>query len=144
MGLKTGMTFSSSIPAATVISMAMLRMLEQASILENNIVQTQASAAGTLCNVILVLPSLLHHRPMARVPVLADGAALPVGGMLGVMFSMPLRRTKESPEAVRMDAFPSLEADVAAAEPAASRRAGHQARLHMRRARNASAISMAT
>ena len=59
MGLDTGMTFSSSIPAAAVISMAMLRTLGQASNLENNIMQTQASAAGTLCNVILVLPGLL-------------------------------------------------------------------------------------
>lgn len=58
LGLKTGMTFSSSIPAA-IISMSVLRVMGSAGILENNIVQTQASAAGTLCNVILVLPGLL-------------------------------------------------------------------------------------
>ena len=58
MGLKTGMTFSSSIPAA-MISMGAFRLMGGAGILENNIVQTQASAAGTLCNVILALPGLV-------------------------------------------------------------------------------------
>ena len=47
LGLKVGLTFSSSIPAA-VISMAILRMFKNSNILENNMVQTQASAAGTL------------------------------------------------------------------------------------------------
>ncbi len=49
------MTFSSSIPAA-MISMGALRLMGGADIHENNIVQTQASAAGTLCNIILALP----------------------------------------------------------------------------------------
>ena len=47
LGLKVGLTFSSAIPAA-VISMAVLRMAKGSNILENNMVQTQASAAGTL------------------------------------------------------------------------------------------------
>ncbi len=92
MGLKTGMTFSSSIPAA-VISMAMLRMLGQASILENNIVQTQASAAGTLCNVILVLPGLLIIGQWHGFPFWQTMLVCLLGGLLGVMFSVPLRRT---------------------------------------------------
>ena len=58
LGLKVGLTFASSIPAA-VISMAVLRMLRTGSIYENNIVQTVASAAGTLSSVIFVLPGLV-------------------------------------------------------------------------------------
>ncbi|HTX59347.1 MAG TPA: OPT/YSL family transporter, partial [Verrucomicrobiae bacterium] len=51
LGLKVGLTFASSIPAA-VISMAILRGFKTATIWENNIVQTVASAAGTLSSVI--------------------------------------------------------------------------------------------
>lgn len=58
LGLKVGLTFSSSIPAA-VISMAILRMFKHSNILENNMVQTQASAAGTLSAIIFILPGLL-------------------------------------------------------------------------------------
>ena len=47
LGLKVGITFATSIPAA-VISMAVLRLVRGSNILENNIVQTIASAAGTL------------------------------------------------------------------------------------------------
>lgn len=47
LGLKIGLTFATSIPAA-VISMAVLRLFATGTILENNIVQTIASAAGTL------------------------------------------------------------------------------------------------
>src|SRR5678810_602463 len=57
LGLKIGLTFASSIPAA-VISMALLSMVRDSSILENNIVQTVASAAGTLSAIIFVLPGL--------------------------------------------------------------------------------------
>ena len=58
LGLKVGLTFASSIPAA-VISMAVLRAFRNATIYENNIVQTVASAAGTLSSVIFVLPGLV-------------------------------------------------------------------------------------
>src|ERR1700748_685246 len=58
LGLKVGLTFASSIPAA-VISMVALRLLGGATILENNIVQTQASAAGTLSAIIFVIPGLI-------------------------------------------------------------------------------------
>src|SRR4026207_256482 len=51
LGLKVGLTFASSIPAA-VISMAILSLVKDSSILENNIVQTVASAAGTLSAII--------------------------------------------------------------------------------------------
>src|SRR5512144_2846795 len=58
LGLKVGLTFASSIPAA-VISMALLSFVKNSSILENNIVQTVASAAGTLSANIFVLPGLV-------------------------------------------------------------------------------------
>src|SRR5205823_13448159 len=58
LGLKVGLTFATSIPAA-VISMAALSAFKGSSILENNIVQTVASAAGTLSAIIFVLPGLV-------------------------------------------------------------------------------------
>src|SRR5579862_5699180 len=57
-GLKAGLTFSTSIPAA-VISMAILRGFKGSTVQENNIVQTVASAAGTLSSMIFILPSLV-------------------------------------------------------------------------------------
>ena len=95
LGLRTGMTFSSSIPAA-VISMSALRALSSggasAGILENNIVQTQASAGGTLCNVILVLPGLLLIGFWHDFPLWQTMAVCLLGGLLGVAYSVPLRR----------------------------------------------------
>ena len=58
LGLKVGLTFSSAIPAA-VISMAVLKMAKDSNILENNMVQTQASAAGTLSAIIFIIPGML-------------------------------------------------------------------------------------
>jgi len=58
LGLRVGLTFATSIPAA-VISMAILRYFSNSTILENNIVQTVASAAGTLAAIIFVLPGLV-------------------------------------------------------------------------------------
>ena len=91
LGLKTGMTFSSSIPAA-IISLSVLRAMGSAGILENNIIQTQASAAGTLCNVILVLPGLLLIGFWHDFPLWQTMAVCFVGGILGVAYSVPLRR----------------------------------------------------
>ncbi|MGU3543326.1 OPT family oligopeptide transporter [Methylobacterium sp. A52T] len=91
MGLKTGMTFSSSIPAA-MISMGAFRLMGGAGILENNIVQTQASAAGTLCNVILALPGLVLVGHWHGFPFWQTTAVCLLGGLLGVAFSIPLRR----------------------------------------------------
>ena len=91
MGLKTGVTFASSIPAA-VISMGVLRLLGGGNILENNMVQTQASAAGTLCNVILVLPALVIVGHWRGFPFVETTSLCLLGGLLGVLFSIPLRR----------------------------------------------------
>src|SRR3569832_2306269 len=91
LGLKVGLTFATSIPAA-VISMAILRFLPNSSILENNIVQTIASAAGTLAAIIFVLPGLIIIGWWQGFPYWTTAAATAVGGILGVMFSVPLRR----------------------------------------------------
>ena len=58
LGLKLGITFATSIPAA-VISMAVLKFFADATIQENNIVQTIASSAGTLSAIVFVLPGLV-------------------------------------------------------------------------------------
>lgn len=91
LGLKVGLTFATSIPAA-VISMALLRAFKNSTIQENNIVQTIASAAGTLASVIFVLPGLLIIGWWAEVPFWIAFAACATGGILGVMYTIPLRR----------------------------------------------------
>jgi putative OPT family oligopeptide transporter len=91
LGLKVGLTFATSIPAA-VISMALLRMIGNSNILENNIVQTIASAAGTLSAIIFVLPGLIMVGWWQGFPYWTTAAVCAMGGILGVMFSVPLRR----------------------------------------------------
>src|SRR5687768_10949311 len=91
-GLKVGLTFATSIPAA-VVSMAILRLFRGSSILENNIVQTIASAAGTLAAIIFVLPGLVMVGWWTGFPYWTTVAVTAVGGVLGVMFSVPLRRS---------------------------------------------------
>ena len=90
-GLKAGLTFASSIPAA-VISMAVLRGMGGATIHENNIVQTVASAAGTLASIIFVLPGLVMVGWWTGFPFWTSFLVCALGGMLGVMYSIPLRR----------------------------------------------------
>ncbi|MGO4306328.1 OPT family oligopeptide transporter [Cupriavidus sp. RAF12] len=90
LGLKVGLTFSSAIPAA-VISMAVLRLFPGANILENNMVQTQASAAGTLSSIIFILPGLVMLGHWQGFPFWQTLSICAAGGMLGVIFSIPLR-----------------------------------------------------
>jgi putative OPT family oligopeptide transporter len=91
LGLKVGLTFATSIPAA-VISMAVLRWFSGASILENNIVQTVASAAGTLAAICFVLPGLVMIGWWQGFPYWTTALVTGLGGALGVLFSVPLRR----------------------------------------------------
>src|SRR5476649_1880478 len=91
LGLKVGLTFASSIPAA-VISMAVLRMFRNATIYENNIVQTVASAAGTISSIIFVLPGLVMVGWWTGFPYWPTFGVCAVGGILGVMYTIPLRR----------------------------------------------------
>ena len=91
LGLKVGLTFASSIPAA-VISMAILSLVKDSSILENNIVQTVASAAGTLSAIIFVLPGLVIVGWWTGFPFWQSFLICLTGGVLGVVFTIPLRR----------------------------------------------------
>ena len=91
LGLKVGLTFASSIPAA-VISMAVLSAFRGSSILENNIVQTVASAAGTLSSIIFVLPGLVIVGWWTGFPFWTSFLICVSGGVLGVLFTIPLRR----------------------------------------------------
>ena len=103
LGLFAGLTVSASIPAA-VISMAILRMFKNSNILENNIVQTAASAGESLAaGVIFTIPALVllgywNVFDYWWVTVIAG-----LGGLLGVLFTIPLRRALIVEEAL---AFP--------------------------------------
>ncbi|MBT6223715.1 MAG: oligopeptide transporter, OPT family [Rhodobiaceae bacterium] len=93
LGLFAGMTVSASIPAA-VISMAILKQFKNSNILENNIVQTAASAGESLAaGVIFTLPALVlmgywsdgfDYLEVAKISA--------IGGVIGVLFTVPLRR----------------------------------------------------
>jgi putative OPT family oligopeptide transporter len=90
-GLKAGLTFATSIPAA-VISMAVLRGFKGMTIQENNIVQTVASAAGTLSSIIFVMPGLVIIGWWTGFPYWTCALVCALGGILGVMYTIPLRR----------------------------------------------------
>src|SRR5438067_11033664 len=91
LGVKVGLTFASSIPAA-VISMAILSAVKDSTSLENNIVQTVASAAGTLSAIIFVLPGLVIIGWWTGFPFWESFFICLSGGVLGVVFTIPLRR----------------------------------------------------
>ncbi|HEY9382956.1 MAG TPA: oligopeptide transporter, OPT family [Gemmatimonadales bacterium] len=91
LGLRVGITIASSIPAA-VISMGVLRALRTGNIRENNIVQTVASAGGTLSAIIFVLPGLIMVGWWRSFPFITTFLICTLGGILGVLFSIPLRR----------------------------------------------------
>ena len=91
LGLKVGLTFSSAIPAA-VISMAVLKMAKDSNILENNMVQTQASAAGTLSAIIFIIPGMLMIGYWQGFQFWQTLLVSACGGCLGVLFTIPLRR----------------------------------------------------
>jgi len=93
LGLFAGMTIASAIPAA-VVSMAVLRLFGGGHILENNIVQTGASAGSSIASgVIFTIPALVilgYWQDFKYSWVLAIAG---LGGLLGVLFSVPLRRS---------------------------------------------------
>ena len=72
--------------------MAVLKVFRDATIQENNIVQTIASAAGTLSAIIFVLPGLIMVGWWTGFPYWLSVAVIGIGGILGVMYSVPLRR----------------------------------------------------
>jgi len=91
LGLKVALTFATSIPAA-VISMALLRAFRNSTIVENNIVQTVASAAGAMASVVFVLPGLIMIGAWNDFPYWVTFGVCAAGGVLGVMYTIPLRR----------------------------------------------------
>ena len=93
LGLFAGLTVSASIPAA-VISMAILSLFKRSNILENNIVQTAASAGESLAaGVIFTLPALILLGYWEVFDNLWVMAIAGLGGLLGVLFTIPLRRS---------------------------------------------------
>jgi putative OPT family oligopeptide transporter len=92
LGLFAGMTVSASIPAA-VLSMAILRIFRKSNILENNIVQTAASAGESLAaGVIFTFPALVIMGYWEGFNYLETALIALCGGVLGVMFTIPLRQ----------------------------------------------------
>lgn len=92
LGLKVGLTVSACIPAA-VLSMAILRLFKESTILENNIVQTAASAGESLAaGTIFTLPALIMIGYWEHFPFALTFCLTALGGLLGVMISVPLRR----------------------------------------------------
>jgi putative OPT family oligopeptide transporter len=90
-GLRVGLTFSTALPAA-VISMALLRGFKDNSLVENNITQTLCSAAGAVATMIFVLPGLVMVGWWTDFPYWTTVSVSFIGGTLGVMMSVPLRR----------------------------------------------------
>jgi len=92
LGLKVGMTVSASIPAA-VVSMGILSVLGRHTALENNLVQTAASAGESLAaGVIFTIPALLMMGYWKEFDYLTVTMIAGLGGLLGVLFTIPLRR----------------------------------------------------
>jgi len=92
LGLFAGMTVSASIPAA-VISMAILRFFKNHTILENNIVQTAASAGESLAaGVIFTFPALVLMKYWVGFNYWETTLIAACGGVLGVLFTIPLRK----------------------------------------------------
>lgn len=101
LGLKVGLTVSASIPAA-VISMGVLRFFKKSNVLENNIVQTCASAGEALtAGISFTLPALIVIRYWNHFDYLSSFIIAAVGGTLGVLFSIPLRRVLLSEPTLR-------------------------------------------
>lgn len=93
LGLFAGLTIATAIPAA-VVSMAVLRVLGGGTILENNIVQTGASAGSSIAaGVIFTIPALVLLGYWQDFRYSWVFAIAGLGGLLGVLFSVPLRRT---------------------------------------------------
>ena len=92
LGLFAGLTVSASIPAA-VISMGILRLFPRSNILENNIVQTCASAGESLAaGVIFTIPALVLLGTWTQFDFVQTTLIAGFGGILGVLFTVPLRR----------------------------------------------------
>lgn len=93
LGMFAGMTVSASVPAA-VISMAIFKLLRRGNILQNNGVQTAAaSGEGLAAGVIFTLPALIILGVWSEFSYLETTLIAGFGGILGVLFTIPLRRS---------------------------------------------------
>ncbi len=93
LGLKVGLTIASSIPGA-ILGIAILRIFKNKDILQNNIIQTTAASGGGLAaGIVFVLPALVLAGEWTEFPYWTTVAISVVGGTLGVLFTIPLRRT---------------------------------------------------
>ena len=91
LALKIGITFATTLPAA-VISMAALSRFKGSNILENTVVQTFASTGGTLSAIVFALPALIIVGTWTEFPYWQTTLIAVLGGLLGVLFTIPLRR----------------------------------------------------
>lgn len=92
IGLLVGLTVSASIPAAAV-SMGVLRLFNRSNILENNMVQTSASAGESLvAGMIFTVPALVMMKAWSNYEYWPLVSIAIIGGILGVAFTIPLRR----------------------------------------------------
>ncbi len=92
LALKLGILTSASIPAA-IISMGILRLFKNATILENNAVQTAASAGEAVAGgIVYTIPALIIIEYWHGFDYLTNFFIAASGGILGVLFSIPLRR----------------------------------------------------
>lgn len=92
LGLKVGQTVSASIPAA-IISMSILRFFRNSNVLENTMVQTMASVGEALiAGVTFIMPALIILKVWTGFYYWQTVSISLLGGILGVLFTIPLRR----------------------------------------------------
>ncbi len=101
LALKLGILTSASIPAA-IISMGILRLFKNSTILENNAVQTAASAGEAVAGgIVYTIPALIIIRFWHHFDYVTNFLIAACGGILGVLFSIPLRRVLVHEEALK-------------------------------------------
>lgn len=92
LGLKVGTTITASIPAA-IIAMGILRFFKKHNVLETNIIQTAASCGEALiAGVVFTLPAMIVVGAWQSFSFLQTSLIALIGGILGVIFSVPIRR----------------------------------------------------
>ncbi len=92
LALKIGLTISASIPAS-VLAIGILRFFKNSNVLESNLIQTAASAGeGVAASIAFVLPAMIFIHAWNGFEYWQTFAMTCFGGLLGVFFSIPLRR----------------------------------------------------